>query len=347
MSDDFDMEGSNLLHSQVTEEDSKESSVRPLCLDDFQGQSFLKENLRVFIDGAKSRTEALDHVFLSGPPGLGKTTLARIIAHEMGAEIKMTSAPVIDKPKDLAGLLTSLTPYSVFFIDEIHRMRSAIEEMLYVAMEDFALDWVIGQGPAARSVRIPLPPFTLIGATTRPGSVSHPLFMRFGIPLRLDFYSESELEGIAKRTAGILGMEVSPSALSLLASCSRGTPRVVNRILRRMRDFAHSLGQTVIDEGVVQRAFAMLRIDPAGLEEMDRSILSSVITKFGGGPVGLDTLAISVGESSDVLEDFYEPYLIQKGFLKRTPRGRVATPLAYEHLHLGGMQNNGDQVLFF
>lgn len=318
-------------------EEQREIGLRPQVLGEFQGQAALKENLSVFIQAARGRSEALDHVFISGPPGLGKTTLAGIMANELGAELKVTSAPALDKPKDIAGLLTTLTDKSVFFIDEIHRLKPVIEEMLYIAMEDGELDWIIGQGPSARTVRIPLPKFTLVGATTKPGRVSSPLFTRFGIHLRIDFYTEDELLGILLRSADILEVDLPEDAARLLAQCSRGTPRVANRLLRRMRDFAQVQGDGVITLPVVRAALQRLEIDLYGLEKQDRAILRAVITNYGGGPVGAETLAISVGEGIDSLEDFYEPYLIQRGFLMRTPRGRMATALAYQHLGLEGL----------
>jgi Holliday junction DNA helicase RuvB len=282
----------------------------------------------------KSGGEALDHVFISGPPGLGKTTLAGIMASEMGADLKVTAAPALDKPKDLAGLLTTLQEGSVFFIDEIHRLKPAIEEMLYIAMEDYELDWIIGQGPAARTIRIPIPPFTLVGATTKPGRVSSPLVTRFGIQVRIPFYSLEELQAIVQRSAGILGVQIQGEAAGEMASCSRGTPRVANRILRRMRDFAQIKGDGIITPAVLKDGLAQLEIDSFGLERQDRNILRSIIENYGGGPVGAETLAISVGEGIDSLEDFYEPYLIQRGLIQRTPRGRVATAMAYQHLGL-------------
>ncbi len=313
-------------------EDEAYSGIRPRLLADFQGQSELKDNLSVFITAARERREPLDHVFISGPPGLGKTTLAGIMANELSSEIKVTSAPALDKPKDLAGLLSTIPEKTVFFIDEIHRLKPAIEEMLYIAMEDYELDWIIGQGPAARTVRIPVPPFTLVGATTKPGRVSSPLFTRFGINVRIDYYSPEELENIVRRSAGILGIAIDKPASALLARCSRGTPRVANRLLRRMRDFAQVQKSPTITPPIVKDGLERLRIDLEGLEEQDRRILSAIIDRYGGGPVGAETLAISVGEGIDALEDFYEPYLIQRGFLQRTPRGRMVTQLAYEHL---------------
>lgn len=328
------------------EEDEREAGLRPKLLADFQGQKSIKENLDIFIRAARKRGESLDHVFLSGPPGLGKTTLAGIIANELGKEFKVTSAPALEKPKDIAGLLTSLTEGSVFFIDEIHRLKPALEEMLYIAMEDYELDWIIGQGPSARSLRIPLKPFTLIGATTKPGQVASPLYSRFGISFRIDFYSHGEINTILNRSAAILEVPIEPKAAEALASCSRGTPRVANRLLRRMRDFAQITGDGVITTAIVKTGLSQLQIDNYGLEKYDREILKIIIEKFGGGPVGVETLAISAGEGVDSIEDFYEPYLIQTGFLKRTARGRMATPLAYKHLGIEP-SGNENQRLFF
>ena len=301
--------------------DEQETSLRPRLLEEFIGQEKTKDNLRVFIEAARRRGEALDHVFLSGPPGLGKTTLAGIMAHEMGVDIKITSAPALDKPKDLAGLLTTISEKTVFFIDEVHRLKPAIEEMLYIAMEDFELDWIIGQGPSARSIRIPLPPFTLIGATTKAGQVAGPLVSRFGIPVRMNFYRLNEIEGIILRSSKILQIEIDSEGIHLLAECSRGTPRVANRLLRRMRDFAQVVGDGTIHLETVREGIERLGIDTMGLEEHDREILRIIINKYGGGPVGAETLSISIGEAIESLEDFYEPYLIQCGFLQRTPRG--------------------------
>jgi Holliday junction DNA helicase RuvB len=322
-----------------------EASLRPKRLGEFLGQRRIKDNLGVFIQAARERREALDHVFLIGPPGLGKTTLAQVIANELETEIKMTSAPALDKPKDLAGILASIGERNVFFIDEIHRLKPALEEMLYIAMEDYELDWIIGQGPSARTIRVPIPPFTLIGATTKAGMVSSPLVSRFGITARFSFYDETDIVSIIKRSAQILGLEIDEAASRELAVCSRGTPRVANRLLKRMRDFAQMGGDSAIRPKAVKEGLARLEIDVCGLEHHDREILRSIIEKYSGGPVGAETLAITVGESVETLEDYYEPYLIQAGFLSRTPRGRVATKQAYDHLGIA-YQHENDGLLF-
>lgn len=323
----------HIVRSELQASDEKDSFfLRPRMLKEFQGQEAIKKNLAVFISAAKERGDALDHVFLIGPPGLGKTTLAQIVANELDVEFKVTGAPALEKPKDLAGILTTLTPRSLFFIDEIHRLKPAIEEMLYIAMEDFELDWVVGQGPGARTVRIPLPQFTLAGATTRAGMVSSPLISRFGIVQRFEFYSFEELSSIIVRSSQILKIKIDAEAAYLLASCSRGTPRIANRLLKRMRDFAQVAGKDSIDVKTVEKGLKQLNIDSLGLENCDRQILRSIIENYCGGPVGAETLAISVGEAQDTLEDYYEPYLIQSGLLQRTPRGRVATEKAYKVL---------------
>ena len=325
----------NLLGGNYSaERDGKENPLRPKHLKEFLGQESIKSNLSVFIRAANDRSESLDHVFLSGPPGLGKTTLAGIIANELGAELKVTSAPAIEKPKDLAGILTGISERCVFFIDEIHRLKPAIEEMLYIAMEDYEMDWVIGQGPSARNIRIPLPPFTLIGATTKAGAVASPLYSRFGISCRMDFYRHEDIMNIIIRSSGILDIEINDDAVELLARCSRGTPRVANRLLRRMRDYAQVENSGVITRDIVTSGLKRLEIDQMGLERLDRRILKLIIERYDGGPVGAETLAISAGEAVESLEDFYEPYLIQQGFIKRTPRGRMVTELAYSHLGL-------------
>ncbi|MBN2860845.1 MAG: Holliday junction branch migration DNA helicase RuvB [Sphaerochaetaceae bacterium] len=330
------------------ENDSHENILRPKMLRDFQGQETMKENLDIFIKAARERSDSLDHVFLIGPPGLGKTTLASIIANEMGSEIRMTSAPALEKPKDLAGILTNVTENSIFFIDEIHRMRPALEEMLYIAMEDYEIDWIIGQGPAARTIRIPIPKFTLIGATTKAGQVSSPLYSRFGITCRIEFYSEQELSRIIRRSASLLDVTITDEAISILARSSRGTPRIANRLLRRLRDYASILGDGTVDTEIVLTSMVRLGIDDNGLEEQDRNILRTIIEFYDGGPVGAETLAISVGEAIESLEDFYEPYLIQKGYLKRTPRGRMVTQLAYDLLGTSMKEKrDGNQGILF
>lgn len=326
-------------------EDERENALRPKRLSEFLGQTSIKANLSVFIEAALKRGEALDHVFLMGPPGLGKTTLAGILSHELGVDFKVTSAPALEKPKDLAGILTTLAPKSIFFIDEIHRLKPAIEEMLYMAMEDGELDFIIGQGPAARTLRIPLPPFTLVGATTRAGMVGSPLVSRFGINVRLGFYEKADTMAILRRSAGILGTTVDDDAADRLADASRGTPRVANRLLRRMRDFAQVGGTDIISAKVVENGLSRLEVDHYGLERHDRDVLTAIIEKFGGGPVGAETLAVSTSESIETLEDYLEPFLIQSGFIMRTPRGRIATPLAYEHL--GYRKNHADDGFQF
>jgi len=313
-------------------EDELEATLRPRLLSDFVGQSRLKENLKVFIEAAKGRNEALDHVLFYGPPGLGKTTMANIIANELGSQIRGTSGPVIEKTGDLAAMLTNLEARDVFFIDEIHRLSSTVEEILYPAMEDYHIDILVGQGPSARSVKIELPRFTLIGATTRAGLLTSPLRDRFGVILRFDFYTPSELKTIVTRSASILNVEITADGSAEIAGRSRGTPRVANRLLRRVRDFAQVKAKGVITRDVASRGLDMLEIDSKGFDKMDRRILLTIIDKYGGGPVGIEALASSLHEERDAIEDLYEPYLLQEGYLNRTPRGRVATRLAYEHL---------------
>jgi Holliday junction DNA helicase RuvB len=315
----------------VDEEISVEQNLRPRLLSEYIGQELLKRNLDVFIKAAKARNEALDHVLFHGFPGLGKTTLAYIIAHEMGSNIKVTSGPVIERQGDLAAILTSLEEGDVLFIDEIHRLNHVVEEILYPAMEDFQLDLVIGQGPGARSVKMDLPHFTLVGATTRTGLLTPPLRDRFGVVMRLDFYSPDELVKIIKRSARIMGLKVDADGAGELGKRSRGTPRIANRLLRRVRDFAEVGGHGVISVKVADHALEMLAVDKLGLDEMDRRILLTIIDKFDGGPIGLETLATAVSEEKNTLEDVYEPFLIQSGFLIRTPRGRMATSNTYEH----------------
>jgi len=342
------MDDESLLNPHFSQsEDDREISLRPESLKEFLGQPSLKENLSVFIRAARERGEPLDHLFLAGPPGLGKTTLAGIIAAEMQTEFKATSAPALDKPKDLAGILTTLSEGSVFFIDEIHRLKPVVEEMLYVAMEDFELDWIIGQGPAARTIRIQLPKFTLIGATTKAGQVAGPLYSRFGISFRMNFYETGDIEKIIRRTADLLETEINEDAVACLAMSARGTPRVANRLVKRMRDFAQVLGEGRVTSGIVKEGLGRLEIDEYGLERLDRLILATIINRYNGGPVGAETLAISVGEAIESLEDFYEPYLIQRGFLQRTPRGRMVTERAYEHLKLNAGEKSADQGFLF
>ena len=308
-----------------------ESTLRPSSLDEYVGQEKAKGNLRIFIEAAKKRGEALDHVLLYGPPGLGKTTLANIIACEMGVNIKSTSGPVIERPGDLAAILTNLEAHDVLFIDEIHRLSHVVEEILYPAMEDFQLDIIIGQGPSARTIKLDLPKFTLVGATTRAGLLSSPLRDRFGVISRLEFYTNDELAFIVRRSARILNIGISAEASLELARRSRGTPRIANRLLRRVRDFAQVLGDGKITEKIVTDSLKLLEVDELGLDNMDRTVLLTIIDKFGGGPVGLETLAAAICEESDTIEDVIEPFLIQQGFLNRTPRGRVATRSAYLH----------------
>ena len=310
----------------------EESRLRPLTFDEFVGQAAVREQLSIFLAAAKQRGEALDHVLFHGPPGLGKTTLAAILAHELGVEITHTSGPVIERPGDLAGLLTNLGPRGILFIDEIHRLSPVVEEYLYPALEDFTLDILLDRGPSARSLKINLERFTLVGATTRSGLLSSPLRGRFGVTLRLDYYAAADLARIVERSARILRVEIAPEAAVEIARRSRGTPRIANRLLRRVRDFALIKADGVVTLVVTREALRLLEVDERGLDEMDRRLLDALITKYQGGPVGLGTLAVVVGEEAATLEDVYEPFLIQEGFIKRTTRGREATPLAYRHL---------------
>ena len=321
-----------LVTGKRAEEDAAELALRPQTLDDFIGQKQVRENLKIFIAAAKGRGEALDHVLFHGPPGLGKTTLAQIVAREMGVGFRATSGPVIQKAGDLAAQLTNLQPHDVLFIDEIHRLAPAIEEILYPAMEDFQLDLMIGEGPAARSVRIELPPFTLVGATTRSGLMTRPLRERFGIPLRLVFYEPAELETIVHRAARVLKMQLASDGGTEIAKRSRGTPRVANRLLRRVRDFAAVGGQAVVDSSVADAALTRLEVDGRGLDAMDRRYLACIAENYGGGPVGVETLAAALSEQRDVIEDVIEPYLMQLGLLMRTPRGRLLSEGGYRHL---------------
>lgn len=323
-----------LVSGEAIREDGSELSLRPTNLDQYIGQEKVKENLKVFIKAAKMRNETLDHVLLYGPPGLGKTTLASIIANEMGVNIRTASGPTIERQGDLAAILTSLEPGDVLFIDEIHRLHRSIEEVLYPAMEDFCLDIIIGQGETVRSLRIDLPPFTLIGATTRAGFLSAPLRDRFGVFNRLEYYSEAELMQIVTRTAELFSIEIEEAAALELAKRSRGTPRIANRLLRRVRDFAQVKGNGKITLGIAKQSLDKLQVDSIGLDQIDHKIITWMITRFNGGPVGLDTLASSIGEEPQTIEEVYEPYLLQIGFIKRTPRGRVATPLAYRHFNM-------------
>ncbi len=346
----YDIQSTRLVSPQETANDSDaEFSLRPKTLSEYIGQERAKQNLRIYLEAAKLRNEPLDHLLLYGPPGLGKTTMACIVAAEMGVQIRITSGPAIEKPGDLAALLTNLQEGDVLFIDEIHRLSRQVEEVLYPAMEDYALDIMIGKGPAAQSIRINLPRFTLVGATTRAGQLTNPLRDRFGVLLKLELYSPEELAKIVQRSSDILGMPCLPEGAQEIARCSRGTPRIANRLLKRVRDFATVLGKEAIDEECAKLALSRMDIDKLGLDELDRSLLRALIEMYGGGPVGLDTLAAALGEESVTLEDVCEPYLMQMGFLIRTPRGRCATPAAFEHLGFTPpriKEDNGQQSLF-
>ena len=339
---DTEQQNELITRSVTLPEDAGEGSLRPRYLNEYIGQERAKENLRVFIQAAKMRGEPLDHVILHGPPGLGKTTLAAVIANEMGVNMRITSGPTIEKPGDLAALLTNLQENDILFVDEIHRMNRTVEEILYPAMEDYAIDIIIGKGPSANSIRLDLPKFTLIGATTRSGQLSAPLRDRFGVNLRLELYTPEELRRIVERSAGILGISVESSGADEIARRSRGTPRIANRILRRVRDFAQVMGDGVITRDIADQALNRLEIDHLGLDSLDRRMLRSIIEYYAGGPVGVETLAATINEEAVTLEDVYEPYLLQQGFLTRTPRGRCVTPKAYEHL---GIPFHGQQQL--
>ncbi len=341
------MNQDRVIDSEIeSEEIQYDCKLRPANLDDYVGQEKIKENLKIFISAARMRGDALDHVLFYGPPGLGKTTLANIISVEMGANLKSTSGPVIEKTGDLAALLTNLKEGDILFIDEIHRLSNVIEEVLYSAMEDFKLDIMIGQGPSARSIKLDLPPFTLVGATTRAGLLTSPLRDRFGVVHRLDYYSAEELEIIVTRSAAILDIPIKPDGAREIARRSRGTPRIANRLLRRVRDYAQVKADGVIFREVAQKSLEMLEVDSMGLDKMDHKLLLTLIEKFNGGPVGVDSLAASISEEKDTIEDVLEPFLMQSGFIHRTPRGRVATQMAYEHFGIIPPQQGSQEKLF-
>lgn len=344
--DGFEFDESRLLSTSLGSNENEDLSLRPKHLDEYIGQEKVKENMKIFIEAAKRRGETLDHVLLYGPPGLGKTTLAGVIANEMNVSIRITSGPAIEKQGDLAALLTSLQDGDILFIDEIHRLSKQVEEVLYPAMEDYSLDIIIGKGPSARSIRLDLPKFTLIGATTRAGQLTAPLRDRFGVNSRLELYTAKELQLIALRSAGILSIKIEDDGAMEIAKRSRGTPRIVNRLLKRVRDFAEVMADGVIDKRVADMALKRMEIDELGLDNIDRRMLTSIIKNFRGGPVGLETLAATVGEEAITIEDVYEPYLLQIGFLERTPRGRAATHLAYKHLGIPFESANNEQLSF-
>ncbi len=350
--EEFELD-SRMLEPELTEADAEtELSLRPKSLSEYIGQTKAKENLSVYIEAAKQRKDVLDHVLLYGPPGLGKTTLSAIIANEMNVNIRVTSGPAIEKPGDLVALLTNMAENDILFIDEIHRLARSVEEVLYPAMEDFEIDIIIGKGPAARSFRMKLPKFTLIGATTRAGQLSTPLRDRFGVLLKLELYSPEELYKIITRSAGIMNYDITPDGAMKIAACSRGTPRIANRLLKRVRDFAQVKGSGIIDEKIASYALEQLEIDELGLDNIDRRMLETIIKLYDGGPVGLETLAVTIGEEAVTIEDVYEPYLIRIGFLSRTSRGRCVTRLAYEHLGMtapeaAGEKNKSQQTTIF